>query len=108
VVLGGGDVKGGAGGGSWEVVVSQLKTLDDFSWRCCQRGGKGMYGATVIVVLGVEIHRVRTCRIMEDVGHAIVRADVRIAGMRRIHQTTCGPVIADCEMCEMREGYEMR
>jgi len=31
VVLGGGDVNMGAGGGSWEVVVSQLKTLDDFS-----------------------------------------------------------------------------
>ena len=31
MVLGGGDVNMGAGGGSWEVVVSQLKTLDDFS-----------------------------------------------------------------------------
>ena len=60
----------------------------------------------VIVVWGVEIHRVGICCIMEDVGHAIIRADVRLAGMQWIHQTMCGRAIAG-KMGELREGYEM-
>jgi len=43
---------------------------------------------------------------MEDVGHAIIRADVRLAGMQWIHQTMCGRAIAG-KMGELREGYEM-
>ena len=71
------------------------------------QGGMGMYGLRVIAILGVEVHCVGICCIMEDVGHAIVRGAVRIAGMQWIHQTMCGRAIAN-RMGEMKEGDEMK